>query len=66
MFITETVKKDDNQLNIPYFLKDYLSDFGNTDQDLIKAVLRLHNDSTLKPTLIIKQMNNKEITINYY
>jgi serine/threonine protein kinase/ActR/RegA family two-component response regulator len=66
MFITDTVKKDDNQLNIPYFFKDYLSDFGKTDQDLIKAVLRLHNDSTLKPTLIIKQMNNKEININYY
>jgi len=66
MFITETVKKDENQLNVPACFKDYLLDFGNTDQDLIKALLKLNNDSTLKPTAIIKQLNNKELVINFY
>lgn len=66
MFVTETVKKDENQLNIPACFRDYLADFGSSEQDLIKALLKLHNDSTLKPTAIMKQLNNKELVINYY
>jgi len=66
MFVTETIKKDDNQLNIPACFRDYIADFGNSEQDLIKGLLKLHNDSTLKPTAIIKQINNQEIVINFY
>lgn len=66
MFVSETVKKDENQLNIPACFRDYLADFGNSEQDLIKGLLKLHNDSTLKPTAIIKQLNNKELVTNYY
>jgi len=66
MFVSETVKKDENQLNIPACFRDYLADFGSLEQYLIKALLKLHNDSTLKPTAIIKQFNNKELVINYY
>ena len=66
MFVSETVKKDENQLNIPACFRDYLADFGNSEQDLIKSLLKLHNDCTLKPTAIIKQLNNKELVINFY
>ena len=65
-FISETIKRDENQLNIPTFFKDYMSDFSLSEQDLVKALLKLHNDSNLKPTAIIKQLNSKELTINYY
>ena len=43
-----------------------MSDFSLSEQDLVKALLKLHNDSNLKPTAIIKQLNSKELTINYY
>jgi len=66
MFVSETVKKDENQFNVPACFKDYLSDFGNSESDLIKALLKLHNDSSLKPTTIIKLLNNKELVVNYY
>lgn len=65
-FVSDTVKKEENFLYVPKLFKDYIVDFDNSEQNLIKTLLKLHTDTNLKPTGIIKAINSKELVINYY
>jgi serine/threonine protein kinase len=66
LWLSDYVYKDENQLNIPKFLKDYVSDFGKDDEDLIKAIFKLNFDPNMKTMNIVKQVKSRELIINYY
>ena len=66
LWLADYVYKDENQLNIPKFLKDYVSDFGKDDEDLIKAIFKLNFDPNMKTMNIVKQVKSRELIINYY
>jgi serine/threonine protein kinase len=65
-FVNETVKKEDNIINVPIFFKNYLVDFGNTEQDLMPQLLKDHSDPSLKPSTVKRLLSTKDLTINYY
>jgi serine/threonine protein kinase/ActR/RegA family two-component response regulator len=64
-FINKNVVKEHNILSVPMFLKNYLADFGGNEQDLMKQLLKYHNDPTLKPTIVTRLLSTKDLTINY-
>jgi len=66
MYVTDGVKRDENVLQVPRFCKDYVIDFGGTEQEMIKHLLKLSTDTSLKVSVIIKSLVSKELTINYY
>ena len=65
-WVAEFVKKEEKVLFIPKFLKDYITDFGGNEQDLIKNIFKIHNDPNLKATNILKLIATKGIYLNYY
>jgi len=65
-WVAEFVKKEEKVLYIPKFLKDYIIDFGGSEQDLIKNIFKIHNDPNLKATNIMKLIASKGIYLNYY
>jgi hypothetical protein len=65
-FITETVQRENEILNVPVLFKKYINDFGGNDINLVKTILKYHCDSSLKPTHIAKLLTENTININYY
>lgn len=65
-FVAANFQIDDSEISIPRFLKDYLVDFSNNEQDLVRFLLKYHADETIKFSKIAKEMNNKSINVNYY
>ena len=65
-WLAEYVYKDENQLNIPKFFKDYMCDFGKDEEDMLKSIFKLNFDPNLKTMNIVKQIKSKELIINYY
>ena len=61
-----SIQKEEKVLFIPKFLKDYITDFGGNEQDLIKNIFKIHNDPNLKATNILKLIATKGIYLNYY
>jgi serine/threonine protein kinase len=65
-FVNEAIKKEDSILHIPMLFKNYMTDFCDNEQDLIKHLLKLHTDPALKPMAVIRSLSTKDLTINYY
>lgn len=65
-FVSETVSRENELLNLPQLFKKYLVDFGGTEVELVGQVLKYHNDPNMKPTPMKKLLNSKDININYY
>ena len=64
-FITSNVQIDEVDIIIPKFLKNYLLDFSNSEQELVKFLYKNHSEASGKISTIIKAMNNKTANINY-
>ena len=63
-YVLENIRKEQNQLYIPKCFKDYIKDFGNDELDLVKNLTKLNTE--MKPTLLIKSINEKQLSICYY
>ena len=63
-YVSENIRKEQNQLFIPKCFKDYIKDFGNDELDLVKNLSKLNTE--MKPTSLIKSIKEKQLSINYY
>jgi serine/threonine protein kinase/ActR/RegA family two-component response regulator len=65
-FISETIHRENEILNVPIMFKTYINDIAANEVDMIKCLLRYHSDTSLKPTYIAKMLTENSININYY
>ena len=64
-FVAEFLTIDDCEISIPKFLKEYLIDFTN-EQELIKFLLKFNDNPNIKASKVIRDLNSKSISLNFY
>lgn len=64
-FVEENVQIDESSVVIPKFTKNYLSDFSNSEADLVKLLYKYKSDTGIKITSLVKNINNKSLEIIY-
>jgi NIMA (never in mitosis gene a)-related kinase len=63
-YVTENIRKEQNQLYIPKSFRDYIKDFGTDELDLVKNLTKLNSE--MKPTALLKSIKEKQLSICYY
>lgn len=63
-WIMENTKISEEEISLPYYLKSYLVDFNNNEEDLIKF-LTTNMDEKIKSSTLIRNFRNKSLVLDY-
>lgn len=63
-WIIENIKINEEEISLPYYLKLYLVDFNNSEEDLIKF-LTSNMDEKIKSSTLIRNLRNKTLVLDY-
>jgi len=66
-YVAKNIIKEQQELRIPKCFKDYIKDFGNDECDLVSFLVKFYKDKTVTaPSTILKNIREKQLSINYY